>query len=166
MTATATPTLGLVVLLLGIGAAGALVAMTYRFSRGRSLVAAMAQTAFLPEKRHLHLMVLSIQGSLLLLVAILWGLVVAGWVPTSIGDTALAGMMVGTVGTVVALTWLGFAPARLTAEERRSLAAQAPAMFQSLVMAPLQVDSSSGPTFRVRVRTASDASGRSPPKPI
>lgn len=148
---------GAVVGILGLVVAGALVLLTYRFSRGRSMATAMVQTAFLPEKRQRFLVLMSIEGAVVLLIAIVWGLTEQGWLPGPLGSTVTAGLLIVATVAVLSLTWLGYAPTHLTAEERRSLASQAPEVFQSLVMAPLQVEGGTtefGGRSRPRVRAA------------
>jgi len=161
---------GLVVTVVALVMGGALAVMTYRFSSGGSMVTAMLRTSFLPEKRERYLALLSLEGCLMLLLGIVWGLTASDWVPDWVGNSAIAiFLLIGAV-TVGSLTWLGFSPGHLTNEERRSLANQAPAMFQSLVMAPLQLDPMpTEPMGRPRVRTHSppipkSSADRAPPK--
>jgi hypothetical protein len=148
----------------------ALAVITYRFSRGRSMVTAMLQTSFLPEKRQRYLVLLSVEGCLMLLIGIVWGLTASDALPGPVGNTAVAFLLILGAGTVGSLTWLGFSPGHLTAEERRSLASQAPAMFQSLLMAPLQLDAEATEFVgHVRTRTHAPAipkstADRPPPK--
>jgi len=137
------------VLALGVGIL--LAAMTYRFSRGRSMVIAMIQTSFLPEKRARFLGIMGLQGALVLLIGIVWGLTAQGWLPLGVGNSLTAVLLIGAISTVAALTWLGYAPTHLTSEERRSLAALSPAMFQSLVLAPLG-EGAGGPGTGARSR--------------
>jgi|GEM_PF-2100848 len=155
---------GFVVAGLAIALSAFLVALTYRFARGREVVIAMIQRSFLPEKRRSFLLMTSTEGAAVLLTAIVWGLTVQGWIPAAVGDTATALLLIVAALTVGIMTWYGYAPSRLTADERRSLAAEAPEVFQSLIMAPLLSDdpaSDVGTRSRPRQRPAS--SGGSDP---
>ncbi len=128
---------GAVVGLAALAVGVLLAVLTVRFARGRSIVTAMIQTSFLPEKRQRFLFLISLQGAVVLLIAIVWGLTSQGWIPSDPGNTLTAALLIAATATVGSLTWLGYAPTRLTPDERRSLALQAPEVFQSLVMAPL-----------------------------
>jgi hypothetical protein len=170
MSATDSLIPGVAVWVIALGVGLLLAWMTIKFSRGRSMVMAMVQTSFLPEKRQRFLVLMSVQGALLLLTAIVWGLTLEGVIPALLGNTATAALLIGGIGTVGALTWLGYAPTRLTSEQRRSLASQAPELFRSLVMAPLQLDVS-GMEFSGHARTRTPAaamprsSANAPPRP-
>jgi hypothetical protein len=161
---------GAAVGLLALGVGVLLAVMTYRFSRGRSMVVAMIQTSFLPEKRARFLGIMGLQGALVLLIGIAWGLTAQGWIPLGVGNSLTALLLIGAIATVAALTWLGYAPTHLTSEERRSLAANAPAMFQSLVLAPLGEATGGFGTgtrsrLRVRVPPTAHSGATQPPEP-
>jgi hypothetical protein len=122
-----------------------LAVLTARSSRAGLLLETMVQTSFLPEKRRRYLGFLSVEGGALLLVAIVWGLTQAGIVPDGISLLVTGGLVIVATTALGAVSWLGLRPSRLSASERRALAASAPEIFHHLFIAPLvQPDEVSG----------------------
>jgi hypothetical protein len=126
---------GLAVFAAAVIVAGWTSALTIRFRRQGSLVEAMVQVTFLPEKRRTYLHILSIEGSLILLASLLWSLSVLGIVPAWLGDVLLAACLIGAVASVGAITSLGLRPRGLSAEDRIELRDHVPEMLQSIAFA-------------------------------
>ncbi|MCI4336472.1 MAG: hypothetical protein L3K17_04655 [Thermoplasmata archaeon] len=129
---------GTVVLVSAVVVSAWLVGSVWRFARKTdSLMEAMAQAAFIPEKRRRYLSILSIEGSLVLLTAISWGLGQVGVIPGSLGGDIVAAFLLSGMLTVAALTWVGLRPAHLSAIELAEFRARAPQLLYSLAFAPM-----------------------------
>jgi hypothetical protein len=109
--------------------------LTLRFRSDGSLLEAMAQVTFLPEKRRTYLLLLAIEGNLILDAGLVWGLGVAGVLPAWFVEPLLGLFLAGAAASVGAVTWLGLRPRRLSEGERVALRTNAPAMLNSLAFA-------------------------------
>jgi len=129
--------LGWVVFGVAIFAAAWSSAMTARFSRGGAMMESMMQQSFLPEKRRAYLLVLSVEGSTLLLSGLVWGLTAGGVVPSWLGLWLVAPLLSLGMLCVGTVTWLGLRPSRLTVAEQATLRNRA---LTSLFLAPLAAE--------------------------
>jgi hypothetical protein len=108
--------------------------LTARFARGGAMVESMMQRSFLPEKQRSYLAVLSIEGGMMLIAGIAWGLTLTGVLPGGVGRWLLATILGIGVVCVAGITWLGLRPSHLTAREQVVLRNRA---LVSLVLAPM-----------------------------
>ena len=127
---------GIVLLAAAIGVSAWLLYRLARLGRGGGLVEALAHTTFLPEKRQRFLLLLSLEGSSLLLAAISWSLGEAGVVSSEIADLLLVGFLAAGMICVAAVTELGLRPGRLSDAEREEIRRRAPEVFRSLAFLP------------------------------
>jgi len=107
--------------------------LTARFARGGAVMESMIQRSFLPEKQRTYLRLLSIEGSMVLNVGIVWGLGTTGILPSWAVTALVAIFLVIGATSVGAVTWLGLRPSQLTAPERVALRNRA---LQSLLLLP------------------------------
>jgi hypothetical protein len=129
--------LGFGMLFVGIFLTAVLGAWTLRFTRtSGSLVDALVQSAFLPEKRRRYMLILSVEGSLMIDTGIVWSLTLIGWIPPSAGNVLVAAFFLAGMGSVLALTWVGLRPSILTEASRDRIRREAPAVLGSLFVAP------------------------------
>jgi len=129
--------LGVAVLAVAVSIAGWTSILTTRFARGGAMLESMMQRSFLPEKQRTYLRILSVEGSMLLLAGLTWGLLAAGVLTAGIGDLLIASFLTTGMLAVGAITWLGLKPSRLTVMEQVHLRNRA---LCSLVLAPLVAD--------------------------
>jgi hypothetical protein len=130
-------TTGLFVLILAIAVSAALVLLVLRFARRTdSLIEAMALSAFVPEKRRRYLTLMSVEGSLFLLSALVWSVTTVGAIPSSIGNPVLAALLVVGMASILGLTIVGLRPTQLTEANREDLRRAAPQILGSLFLAP------------------------------
>ncbi|MCI4340234.1 MAG: hypothetical protein L3J73_03070 [Thermoplasmata archaeon] len=126
--------LGVAVFLLAVGAAAVTTVLTARFARGGAMVESMMQRSFLPEKQRRYLAVLSIEGGMILLSGLIWGLQAAGALPVFVANWLLAPLLAIGIVCVTTITWLGLRPSHLSSQEQVVLRNRA---LVSLVLAPM-----------------------------
>jgi hypothetical protein len=134
MSANLDVALGAIVFATAAGAAAWSTLLTVRFSRGGALMEAMMQRSFLPEKQHRYLSVLSVEGSMIFLSGLAWGLGALGLLPGWITQSLLAVFLTAASVCVGTLTWIGLRPSQLSRREQAALRNRA---LVSLVLAPM-----------------------------
>lgn len=119
-----------------IAVAGYLSVRTWQFRRAGSLIENLVHAAFVPEKRRRYLLILTVEGNLLIWGTLAWSAMLGGLIPPGIGTLVLTGLLVAGVGSVAALTELGFRAPRLSETDRARVEQEIPQILHSLALMP------------------------------
>ena len=115
--------------------------LTLRVPRTSGLMAAMIRTTFVPSKRRRYIQILSVEGSSINLAALAWGLSELGVLPAFIREISVAALLIVSVSSVVAVTYLGLDVRPLSEDDRVAIQREAPMLLRSLALLPAEAGS-------------------------
>jgi hypothetical protein len=139
-------------------------ALLRRASRGGSVMEGMIQVVFLPEKRRVYLLLMSLEGALFVLSGLVLGCTLIGILPQAPGTLAFVVLFVLGIAFMSARTVLGLRPSKLSNEQVAAVHRELPNSMPGLAFIPLPPGGEGrDPGQRLFVFAATTPTGESDP---